>query len=215
MISPRPYQPALLRLLHAVISVLILASLVTGFWVYNTFDRRWGTLPMPQIDAVIDLHGTIAVTFFFLLPAFALYSLRVGHQRLVNERSMEQLTWRSGHQVANTVMLLSATLAALSGRMMKEAWLPSGELNHLWYIGHLVAWALLIVSLLAHLLLGLKVGGVPLLTSIYHWKVRSSDMPRSWLQNFLKKHRSGMLQTIEVVVLGGILLALILPVFNH
>jgi hypothetical protein len=31
-------------------------------------------------------------------------------------------------------MLFAATLAVVTGRMMKEEWLPAGEVHHSWYL---------------------------------------------------------------------------------
>jgi hypothetical protein len=72
-----------------------------------------------------------------------------------------------------------------------------------------------------------KVGGVPLLLSILSWKFRPEDSPAKWyirlcvwLGNFsnnLKEEinqfmTSGLLlKIIEVIVLGGIIAAFILP----
>jgi len=39
-----PYQPLLLRLFHNAHALLVLGALITGFWVYNTYDGRFGTL---------------------------------------------------------------------------------------------------------------------------------------------------------------------------
>jgi cytochrome bd-type quinol oxidase subunit 1 len=81
-------------------------------------------------------------------------------------------------------------------------------------LAHLVAWACVLISLAFHLLLGAKVGGVPLIASMFAWKMRSEDTPRSWFQGIRINPSSLILKVIEGIVIGGIILAFILPVFN-
>jgi Prokaryotic cytochrome b561 len=221
MAKSSPYQPALLRILHTAAALLTLSALATGFWVYNTYDKRWGSFPLPTIADIQGIHGTIALTFLLLLPLFALYSFRIGDRRLVQGRSFQQLNqfgqpawWTSVHRIANTLMLIAATVAVITGRMMKEEWLPAGEIDRPWYLAHLIAWTVVLTSLLLHLLTGAKVGGVPLLVSMFNWKRREEDTPRSWLQGIKAQHSSWVLRVIEAIVISGIILAFILPVFN-
>ncbi len=221
MSKSSPYQPALLRLLHGAAAILTLLALISGFWVYNTYDKRWGSLNLPTLEDIQGIHGTIALTFLILFPVFALYSFHLGYRRLVQEQSFRQLKqlgkpvwWISIHRFANTLMLLAATFSVVTGRMMKEEWLPAGEIHRQWYLAHLVAWMCVLISLALHLLMGAKVGGVPLLVSMFRWKLRDEDAPRSWLQGIKLKHSSLLLKVIEGVVIGGIILAFILPVFN-
>lgn len=221
MSQSSPYQPALLRILHGATAILVISALISGFWVYNTYDKRWGSLTLPVVADIQGIHGTIALTFLLLLPVFALYSFHLGYRRLVQEQSLDQLKqvgkpvwWISVHRVANTLMLLAATFAVVTGRMMKEEWLPAGETHHQWYLAHLVAWVGMVTSLGLHLLVGAKVGGVPLLVSMFSWKIRNDDTPRSWLQGVKIKHSSLILKIIEGVVIGGIVVAFILPIFH-
>lgn len=221
MSQSQPYQPVLLRILHGAAALLTLLALISGFWVYDTYDKRWGSLALPKVEDIQGIHGTIALTFLLLLPIFALYSFRIGDRRLVQQESLSQLKqigtpvgWISIHRIANTLMLLAATFAVITGRMMKEEWLPAGEIARPLYLAHLFAWLCVLISLALHLLTGAKVGGVPLLTSMFNWKMRDNDTPRSWLQGIKFKHSSVLLQVIEWVVIGGILMAFILPVFN-
>jgi Prokaryotic cytochrome b561 len=221
MSQSSPYQPILLRILHGAAAILTVSALISGFLVYNTYDKRWGSLALPMLGDIQGIHGTIAVTFLLLLPVFALYSFHFGYRRLVQEQSFTQLKqlgkpvwWISIHRFANTLMLLTATFAVLTGRMMKEEWLPAGEIHRQWYLAHLLAWICVFISLALHLLIGAKVGGVPLLVSMFNWKMRNEDTPRSWLQGIQIKHSSVILKVIESVVIGGIFIAFILPVFN-
>jgi hypothetical protein len=222
MSKQSPYQPVLLRILHGSAAILTLSALISGFWVYNTYDKRWGSLPLPSIGDIQGIHGTIALTFLLLAPVFALYSFHVGYQRLIQAQSLRQLSpvghphsWIALHRFANTLMLLAVTLAVVTGRMMKEEWLPAGDLQRPWYLAHLIAWLGVFLSLALHLLMGAKVGGVPLLVSMFSWGMRVHDRPRNWLQNLRLKHGYLGLVIVEVVVLGGIILAFILPVFNR
>ncbi|PZV27050.1 MAG: cytochrome B [Snowella sp.] len=216
-----PYQPILLRILHGTNAILVFSALITGFWVYNTYDKRWGSLTLPKLDAIQGIHGTIALTLLLTLPVFVLYSFRIGYRRLVQDQSFSHLTevgkpiwWISIHRIANTLTLLSATFAVITGRMMKEEWLPAGEISHSWYIAHLVAWLCVFFSVAFHLLLGIKVGGVPLLMSMFNRTRRSGDKLSNWLQDLRLERASKLLKMIEIVVIGGIILAFILPVFN-
>ncbi len=221
MSQPHPYQPILLRLLHGATALLTISALISGFWVYNTYDKRWGSLALPQLEDIQGIHGTIALTFLLLLPAFALYSFHLGDRRLIQERSLSQLSqlgkpiwWVSIHRLATTLMLLAATFAVVTGRMMKEEWLPAGQINNPWYLAHLIAWAVMFTSLALHLLMGAKVGGAPLLLSMFHRTIRDDDRPSFWFQGITFQQSSLVLKIIEIIVIGGILAAFILPVFN-
>jgi hypothetical protein len=229
-----PYQPLWLKILHGVSGILAIAAIITGYLAYNTFDGRFGKLAIPRIGAIIDIHGTFAVFFFFVFPAFALYSFHAGNKRLLQEDSLQNLTqfgrpiwWVSLQRITNTLMLIASVLAVLSGRMMKEEWLPTGELNHSWYYLHLIGWVVMVSCLAIHILMSSKVGGVPLLLSIFSWKVRPEDSPtqwssrlQNWLSNFSANFGGGInhfmqnnfpLRIIEVILFIGILVALILP----
>lgn len=221
MSQPKPYQPVLLRILHGAAMVLVLLALITGFWVYNTYDKRWGSLALPTLDDIQGIHGTIALTFLLVLPFFAVYSFHLGQTRLIQANSFNQLTqvgkpiwWVTLQRFANTLMLLAVTFAVITGRMMKEEWLPAGEINRQWYLAHLLAWFCVFVSLAIHVLLGAKVGGVPLLLSMFSWQMRKGDAPNVWLQGMQGNYANLSLKMIEIVVIGGIVLAFILPAFS-
>jgi hypothetical protein len=221
MSHPHPYQPFLLRLLHSAVALLTTLALISGFWVYSTYDKRWGSLPLPKLGDIQGIHGTIALTFLLVLPVFALYSFHIGYRRLVEARSFSQLKqlgkpvwWISLQRFANTLMLLAATFAVVTGRMMKEEWLPAGEIDRPWYIAHLVAWASVLMGLALHLLMGAKVGGIPLLMSMFNWQLRDDDKLLPWHQVLKIEHSSLVLKVLECVVIGGIIMAFILPVVN-
>jgi Prokaryotic cytochrome b561 len=229
-----PYQPLLLKIIHGVSGILAIAAIITGFLVYNTFDGRFGKIPIPRIGPIIDIHGTFAVFFFLVFPVLAIYSFHAGNKRLLQKDSLQNLTqtgrpiwWVSLQRIANTLMLIAALLAVLSGRMMKEEWLPTGQLNEGWYYLHLIGWVLIVCCLAIHILMSSKVGGAPLLLSIFSLNVRPEDSPKQWstrLRNWLSNLSANSgetinhlmqndfpLRVIEIIVLVGILAALILP----
>jgi hypothetical protein len=213
-----PYQPILLRLLHNAIALFVFGAIITGFMVYDRYDKRFGTLNLPIVRDTQGLHGKIALIFLIVLPIFAIYCFHLGYRRLVQDQSISHLQevgkpiwWISLQRLTNTLILLSATFAAITGRMMSEEWLPNAELNHAWYIGHLSAWLVMILSIATHLLMSAKVGGLPLLLSIYNWRIRREDMPQSWFKSFKIKPTNTMLLVFEVLVIAGIAIAFILP----
>ncbi len=193
----KPYLPLLLRIFHNLAAGLALLAIVTSFLVYNTYDGRFGKLPLPRIRGIIDLHGTVGLFFLLILPIFSIYSFHAGEKRLVQSDSFQKLSqfgkpiwWLSLQRIVNTAMLLAATFAVITGRMMQEKWLPNGEFNHLWYTMHLTAWAVLVLCLAFHLLATAKVGGVPLFLAMFDPTFRREDSPdtwpekiRSWLRN--------------------------------
>ena len=236
MTRSAPYQPLIFRILHGVTGILVIGAIISGFLVYNTFDKRFGYIPIPKINPIQDIHGTFGVFFLILLPFFAVYSFHAGKKRLLQADSIQKLTqfgkpiwWVSLQRLVNTKMLFAAVLAVISGRMMKEEWLPTGEFDHIWYYVHLIAWLIMICFLAIHVLMSAKVGGVPLLLSILSWKFRAEDNPLSWysrlcgwLSNFydniqgeINQFMAGslLLKIIEVIVLAGIIAAFILPLF--
>lgn len=214
-----PYQPVLLRLLHNAIALLVFGAIITGFMVYDRYDKRFGSLNLPIIPNTQGIHGTIAFAFLCLLPIFAIYCFHIGDRRLVQKESLKQLQevgkpiwWISLQRFANSLLLLSATFAVITGRMMQDEWLPSKEFNHAWYIGHLIAWVLMIVSIAIHILMSAKVGGLPLLLSIYNWQIRPEDTPKFWLRGFKVKPSNTFLFIFEGLVIVGIAIAFLLPV---
>jgi hypothetical protein len=217
-----PYQPVLLRLLHNASGLLIFSALITGYIIYDRYDKRWGTLNLPTFRDPQGLHGTIAITFLILLPIFALYCFHVGDRYLVQKESLSHLKninkpiwWISLQRLTNTLTLVSATLAVVTGRMMKEDWLPNQELNHAWYIGHLLSWLLMIVSIASHLLMSIKIGGLPLILSMMKWQVQTKDIPKSWFRKFKIKPSSTILFIFEFFVIGGIAIAFFLPLISQ
>jgi Prokaryotic cytochrome b561 len=231
MLPPSVYQPVLLRLLHSLNTLLILSSLLTGFWVYNTYDGRLGKFPWPKMEGIIDIHGSFGLFFLFVLPVFALYSFRIGQKRLVQANSFTQLAqvrtpgwWIGLQRITNTGMLLAATFSLLTGRMMKEDWLPDGNLMQIWYLLHLTGWAMMTACLFIHLLTHLKVGGVPLLLSMSSLKSHPEDSLRESFRKMIggynhsanksQGRKLSSIKLVEFVVLTSILAAVFLPLIQ-
>jgi thiosulfate reductase cytochrome b subunit len=187
MASAKPYQPFLLRILHGVAAIFALLAIISSFLVYNTFDGRFGKLPISPVDEIIDIHGTLGLIFFLMFPIFAIYSFHAGQKRLVQSDSFQNITkldrpigWYSWQRITNTVMLLAATFSVLTGRLMQERWVANGDLTQPVYLLHLAGWLILVICLALHLLMSAKVGGMPLLLSIFDYKIRPDDHPRHW-----------------------------------
>lgn len=201
MAPSRPYQPLLLRLLHGLNGVFVIGAIITGFWTYDTYDGRWGGLPLPHFKEIESIHGTFGLYALLLLPVFALYAFRRGQRRLIQPDTLAKLTqvgkpiwWYTLHRITNTVILLALTFAVFSGKMMSEKWLPQGELDHTWYYLHLIAWAVMILCISVHLLMSGRVGGVSLLLSMLDLKFRPQDSPALWsghIRNWLSRRSKG------------------------
>jgi Prokaryotic cytochrome b561 len=220
--SISPYQPVLLRLLHSAIALLAFAALITGFIIYDRYDKRFGALNLSFIRNPQDIHSKIASIFVLALAVFALYCFHIGYRRLVQAKSLTHLQeigkpiwWISLQRLTNTMLLLSATFAVATGRMMQSEWLPNSELNSKWYIGHLISWVFMVIGIAIHLLMSAKVGGLPLLLSIYNWKISNEDMPNTWLRGFKIIPSTKLLFIFEFLVIIGIVFAFIIRKFVH
>ena len=167
MPSPRlPYQPSLLRLLHGAVALLVPLAWLSGLIVYSNHDGRWGRLPWRLGGDWIDIHGTLGVLLWPLALLVGLYALSLGRSRL--------------GRAANAAPLLALALAVGSGKLMNENWLRNGQLDHLVYGVHLLAWLALALTVSAHLLAGLRRGGPALLASMLNLRLRSGDRPGQW-----------------------------------
>jgi len=217
-----PYQPVLLRLLHNAIALLGFGSLITGFIIYDRYDKRFGTLNLSLINHPQDIHSAIASIFVLALAIFALYCFHIGYRRLVQAKSLTHLQeigkpiwWMSLQRLTNTTLLLSATFAVATGRMMQSEWLPNGELNNKWYIGHLLSWLFMVIGIAIHLLMSAKIGGLPLLLSIYNWQISAKDKPNTWLRGFKIIPSSKLLFVFEVLVIIGLAFTFVIRKFVH
>jgi hypothetical protein len=231
MTRSQPYQPLALRTLHGSISALIVIALLTGVLIYNSSDRRFGYLPIPTIPKIESIHKLFGRVFLLVIPFFAIYSFGAGRHRLIQPDSIKRLKsigkpiwWYTLHRIVNTFMLLGATLALVSGREMQVGLLGQGELKHTWYTLHLVSWLLIFGCLAMHLLMIAKIGGVPLMISIFSFVYRPKDRPAilvksfcswfspkwliSWLTNHLKIQKYNIiLLVLELIVMAGITFA--------
>ncbi len=188
MPQSKPYQPLLLRLLHGVNAILVIGAAITGFLVYDSWDGRFGKLGLTLKNReFIDIHGTFGFFFLPFMILFAIYSIRAGSKRLVQPDSLNKLTqvgkpiwWVTLQRLGNTLMLIAAIFALVSGKFQDENWLPNGEVNHVWYYIHLIAWCGIIASLAIHILMSIKVGGIPLILSMVDTQFRPEDSPAKW-----------------------------------
>ena len=231
MAQAKPYQPLALRLLHGAIAALIMIAIATGVVIYNVYDGRIGHLPIPTVPRIMGIHKLFGRAFLLVMPFFALYSFHSGRRRLIQADSIQQISgvgkpiwWYSLHRIVNTLLLLGAAFALGSGREMDEGWMARGELTHVWYTLHLASWVVIAGCLATHLLMSIRIGGVPLLMSMIQIKYRANDRPslqlqavRSWFSPqwvvaFLKthlsvqKHNIGLL-SVELLVMLGTLFA--------
>lgn len=199
MPKSRPYQPLIFRGLHALNGVAVLCSMATGFWMYNTWDARFGRLPLPLADnQLLGIHHQIGeiVTVFFVI--FLLYSLFAGRRRLLQTKSLRQLphlNQPSGqyalHRLINTALLGMLILSMISARQFGGAKaLMNEEWDNVWYNLHVFAWASMGVLVTLHLVVSFRVGGLPLWQSMVNWQVRTKDSPKQWpqrLKNWLQQ----------------------------
>ncbi|MFM8975162.1 MAG: cytochrome b/b6 domain-containing protein [Vulcanococcus sp.] len=149
---PRPHQPRLLQLLHGLTALLVPLAWLSGLVVLSQNDGRWGRLPFTLPGDWVDVHGSFGALLWPVALLFGVYALGPGRWRLSR--------W------GNALPLLALVLAVGSGKAMQEDWLRQGQLDQLVYQLHLLAWLLLAVAVLVHLLTLLRRGGWPLLHSM-------------------------------------------------
>ncbi len=185
----QPYQPFLLRFLHGLTGLCLILAVLTAFWTYNTYDGRWVKLPLPDYKAIEGIHGTFGLYTLLIFPAFVRYAFQRGQHRLLQADDLKKLAqlqpparWYMLNRFTNTLALVALTFALFSGKMMDSTWLPKGELNHTWYYLHLIAWVIVVISIALHLLMNARVGGSPLLRSMWNTHIRTKDSPKRWPQ---------------------------------
>jgi hypothetical protein len=230
----RPYQPLLLRILHGLTGVFLIAAILTAYWTYDTYDGRWGRIPLPTFADIEGIHGTFGLWTLLIFPAFVIYACHRGQRRLLQPDSLTKLTqvgkpiwWYTLNRLTNTIALLALTFALFSGKMMDETWLPKGELTHSWYYAHLISWVVMVAAIALHLLINAKIGGAPLLLSMLTWRFREQDSPKFWpnhLSQGWSSFRQGlwstwfssapMLVVLEITILLSILAAWIIPLLK-
>lgn len=162
----RPYQPSLLRLLHGLTALLVSLAWLTGGLVYAAGDGRFGRLPFTLPGEWIDSHGTIGVLLWPVALLFGCYALTAGRARL--------------RQPANAIALSALALVVVSGKLMDENWLRTGQLDSIVYSLHLLGWLLMPLAVGLHLLAVLRRGGLPLARSMASVSLRPGDLPGNW-----------------------------------
>ena len=166
MAQTAPYQPLLLRLLHGAMVVLVPLAWLSGAVVFSNHDGRWFHLPIQVPGDWIDIHGTIGVLLWPLAALFAIYALSVGRFRL--------------RQGSNAAALIGLVLAVGSGKLMQEDWLRNGDLDHVVYHLHLLAWMLMTAAVIWHIQVVISRGGITLASSMFQLKVRAKDKIWRW-----------------------------------
>ncbi|MGF1604480.1 MAG: cytochrome b/b6 domain-containing protein [Thermosynechococcaceae cyanobacterium] len=235
MSPSQPYQPLLLRILHGLTGLFLIAAILTAFWTYDTYDGRWGKIPLPSYREIEGLHGTFGLYTLLIFPAFVIYSFHRGQHRLIQAHSLAKwvqvgkpLWWYTLSRFTNTLALVTLTFALFSGKMMDETWLPKGELNHAWYYAHLISWVMMVIAIALHLLLNARVGGSPLLLSMLNWRFREQDSPalwsahlsqgwsRLWQNSWPKRIQSfSTLMILEIVILVSLAAAWIISLVKQ
>lgn len=228
------HQPLLLRLLHGSTSLFVIAAIFTGFWTYDTYDGRWGGLPLPIWKEIEGIHGTFGLWALLIFPLFAIYAFHRGQQRLIQSSSLRDLKqigkplgWYTLHRLINSITLLALTFALFSGKMMDETWLPQGNLTQGWYYAHLISWVILLGCIALHILMSTKVGGFRLIVSMFNRQFHPQENPRLWgkqLQKWFAESNgseivrlewsklSTPLKVIEGIILVALVTAWSLPV---
>lgn len=195
-----PYQPSLLRLLHGLGALLVLGAAISGYWLYDRFDGRYGKIGLPEVDNLMGLHHTIGEIATIGLFLFLLYSFTLGRSKLIQLSNLKQLTqptrpawWYGLHRLSNTFIIGAVILAIASGKRMEGSWLANGELDQLPYVVHLSAWSAIGIGFMLHIGMNLKIGGMPLLMSIFSLKLKTNDTPKHWpgqIKQFFSRNSS-------------------------
>ncbi|MFN9610586.1 MAG: cytochrome b/b6 domain-containing protein [bacterium] len=226
----RLYQPFLLRVLHGMVGLFSILAMITGFWIYDVYDGRWGRINLTLVPEIQDIHGAFGILSFVVFPAFVIYTFRKGQKRLIQPNFLKSIMqssrrswWLNTHQIINTLILLPLTLALFSGQMMDGSWLPNRELEHFWYSVHIASWLVLFFSIMLHIILSIKVGGLPLLFSVLNWQFTAKDSPIHWLHHINRWYHniclgsisrwwtsSGFYHYMEASILASLALALML-----
>jgi hypothetical protein len=232
MKSSQPYQPLLLRILHGLTGLFLIAAVVSAYWTYDTYDGRWGRIPLPKYQEIEGIHGTFGLFTLLIFPALVVYACHQGQRRLIQPDSIAKLAqvgkpiwWYTLSRITNTLSIVAVTFALFSGKMMDDTWLPKGELQHGWYYAHLLGWVVVVLCIALHVLMNARVGGSALLMSMLNWRFRKQDRPAlwsaqisQWLSNLrnrrLNWQRSNvMLVALEILVLTSLIAAWIIPLF--
>lgn len=231
----KPYQPLLLRILHGLTGLFLVAAMLTALWTYDTYDGRWLDLPLPTYLDVEGVHGTFGLYTLLIFPAFVVYAFHRGQKRLIRPdlddliQVGKPVWWYALSRFTNVLALVALTFALFSGKMMDETWLPQGELDHAWYYAHLITWVVMLVAIALHILLNAKVGGAPLLLSMFSRHFHEIDSPELWrshisawwsVRGFRRGWQSSFRATpglivVEVVILASLAIAWIVSTIKQ
>lgn len=230
-IPARPYQPFLLRVVHGLTGLCLVAAILTAYWTYDIYDGRWGRIGLPSYREIEGIHGTFGLWTLLIFPAFVLYAFHRGQRRLIQPDTLAKLIplgtpsgWYTLNRMTNTVVLVALTFALFSGKMMDEDWLPQGELTHTWYYAHLISWLVMVGMIALHLLMNAKVGGTPLLLSMLTREYRAKDSPAHWPTHLIQwwaAVRQGSwrgwfqpmtaMTVLEIAILASVVAAWLIP----
>lgn len=233
--SSQPYQPFLLRVLHGLTGIFLVLAMISAFWTYNVYDGRWGQLPLPVYREIEGIHGTFGLYTLIIFPVFVRYAFGPGRWRLVQSDSAKTLTrlgqpiwWYTVNRFTNTFALLALTFALFSGKMMDSTWLPKGELDHRWYLAHLVAWVVMAGAIALHVLLNLRIGGLPWVCSMWTRKKSPQDSLQHWRPRILavwstvrqcrwvdRLHWLIRVPRLELAIEGAVISAWIISLFKE
>ena len=156
MAQQAPRQPVLLRLLHGAMVVLVPLAWLSGAVVFSNHDGRWLRLPLEVPGDWIDIHGTLGVLLWPLAALFVIYALGGGRFRL--------------RQSTNAAALIALVLAVGSGKLMQEDWLRNGDVDHVIYHLHLLAWLMIAAAVAWHIQGVISRGGLALASSMFNLK---------------------------------------------
>jgi hypothetical protein len=121
-------------------------------------------LPFTLPGNWVDIHGSLGVVLLPLAILLAAYALIKGRRRL--------------QRPTNAIPLLALALAIGSGKLMQEDWPRTGQLQHLVYSVHLLAWLLIGAAVATHLWGVLRLGGWPLAQSMLSADFRRRNQPK-------------------------------------
>jgi hypothetical protein len=172
-----PYQPSLLRLLHASTAFVVIAIWLSALLIYGQYVGGWLNPAWISSIDLFAIHEALATLLLPLTAALILYSFTIG-------------SWRLRHP-ANAAILLILAIPCLSGLGMESDWLEDHQLDHWVYHLHVLGWILVALGLGWHLLSALRRGGLLLLGSMLDLKLKANDHPSDWpgqIKSWLK-HR--------------------------
>ena len=70
----------------------MIAAIITAFWTYDTYDGRWGRIPLPKFTEIEGIHGTFGLWTLLIFPLFVIYAFNRGQRRLIQLDSINKLT---------------------------------------------------------------------------------------------------------------------------